>query len=157
MKGVYVLIIQLLDNQSLTLKSLGELTFEKGIWLYVGSATGTGSTNLENRLRRHFRQEKTIYWHIDYLLNPRVTLESAVWAESPSSFECKVADGLEREEMCATGPKGFGASDCKHRCFSHIFHCLRGERAKEIVQCVFIELGLQPRVTIDGSILNTVP
>jgi len=64
------------------IKSLGEILFEPGLWVYVGSAMGSGSTSLENRLGRHFRKEKTIYWHIDYLLDSDAKIIEAIWAES---------------------------------------------------------------------------
>ncbi|MHA1423757.1 MAG: DUF123 domain-containing protein [Candidatus Thorarchaeota archaeon] len=55
MRGVYTLIIDLKETLSFNLKSLGNLSFEKGTWIYIGSAMGNGSTSLENRIARHFR------------------------------------------------------------------------------------------------------
>jgi Uri superfamily endonuclease len=135
MKGVYVLVIQIHNDLTLEIKSLGNLRFEKGTWLYVGSAMGNSSTNLENRLLRHFRKKKTIYWHIDYLLSQEVFLHSAIWAESSHSLECQLAEGLENDMWCVPGPKGFGASDC---------------RVVEIAQNIFTSLGLEPKLTLDG-------
>jgi Uri superfamily endonuclease len=157
MKGVYVLVIQILKDLSLTIKSLGHLRFERGTWLYVGSAMGDGSTNLENRLLRHFRSKKTIYWHIDYLLSRKVTLQSAIWAKSSHSLECQLAKGFENDTMCVPGPKGFGASDCRNRCYSHIFRCLNDERVVENVQNIFVSLGLEPKLTLNGLLDRSVP
>ena len=44
MRGTYTLIIDLEADLSIRLKSLGDLFFEKGTWIYVGSAMGGGST-----------------------------------------------------------------------------------------------------------------
>jgi Uri superfamily endonuclease len=157
MKGVYVLVIQLPKDLSLVMKSHGTLKLERGTWLYVGSARGGGSTNLENRLLRHFRSKKTIYWHIDYLLSRQVTLQAAVWAESSHSLECQLAKSFEHHKMCVPGPRRFGASDCRSGCYSHIFRCLNDERAVEIAQNIFTNLGLEPKITIDGFLVSPVP
>jgi Uri superfamily endonuclease len=157
MKGVYVLIIHIPESQQLAIKSLGQLSLENGTWLYVGSAVGNGSTSLENRLKRHFRRQKVIHWHIDYLLNKRATVQSAVWAEGPSSFECEIAQALQNDKMFVPGPKGFGASDCKNKCISHIFRYLQDNLSLEKVQSIFIDLGLQPRTTYNDVTPDRIP
>ncbi|MHA1950564.1 MAG: DUF123 domain-containing protein [Candidatus Thorarchaeota archaeon] len=59
MKGAYVLIIEISETVDIQIQSLGNVSFQPGSWIYVGSAMGAGSTNLENRIKRHFRSEKT--------------------------------------------------------------------------------------------------
>ena len=61
-KGVYVLIIHLSQERDIVVGKLGELSFKKGYYAYVGSALG----GLEGRIKRHFRKEKKAHWHIDY-------------------------------------------------------------------------------------------
>jgi Uri superfamily endonuclease len=152
MKGVYVLIIQITTQQKILIKSLGEFQFKEGIWLYVGSAMGVGSTSLENRLARHFRKEKKIHWHIDVFLQDPAVLQAAIWAESVQPFECKVAQSIEKSEECISGPVGFGASDCMSLCTSHLFRCREGKKAQDIINRIFANFGLEPRITYDGSI-----
>ena len=152
MRGAYVLIIDLHENLSFRLKSLGDLSFDKGTWVYVGSAMGMGSTSLENRLRRHFRSEKTIHWHIDHLLDSGSNIRAAIWSESSSPVECEIAKNIDILEGINTGPKGFGASDCKQKCGTHLFHSEIGNGLEKKIQDVFKKLNLEPRITQDGSL-----
>ena len=121
MKGVYVLVIEVPEDRYYDIKAMGGFLFEKGIWLYVGSARGEGSTSLENRIRRHFRKEKRVHWHIDALLRHPTNLLAAIWAESTDSMECAVAQSIKGINEVVPGPKGFGASDCLNRCTTHLF------------------------------------
>lgn len=150
MRGAYVLIIDLKKDHSIHLKSLGELEFEKGTWIYIGSAMGNGSTNLENRLRRHFRSEKTIHWHIDHLLNSNSIIRSSVWSENARPVECEIAKSIENMEGIQKGPRGFGASDCKNKCWTHLYHTLIKEDIEEKIVTAFKNLDLNPKITNDG-------
>lgn len=150
MRGAYVLIIDLLENISFQLKSLGPVSFEKGTWIYIGSAMGNGSTSLENRIRRHFRKEKTIHWHIDHLLKSGSKIRCSIWSESPESVECDISKSIERMEHTFPGPKGFGASDCKNKCFTHLYYSKIEKNLEENIQSVFRRLNLEPRITLDG-------
>ncbi|MCJ7761950.1 hypothetical protein MUP38_00660, partial [Candidatus Bathyarchaeota archaeon] len=48
LKGVYVLIIRVDKDTGVNVGDLGKLTFEKGLYAYVGSA----QNNLEQRIKR---------------------------------------------------------------------------------------------------------
>jgi Uri superfamily endonuclease len=152
MRGVYVLIIQVPHNLPLRIKSLGEFVLKRGTWVYIGSAMGSGSTNLENRISRHFRKEKTIHWHIDALLQHSVNLQTSIWAESYQPMECKVVHSIENKKEFISGPAGFGASDCKNNCTSHLFQCLIDQKVKYLIKRIFVKLGLEPRITHDGLV-----
>jgi len=152
MRGAYVLIIDLCKNHSIHLKSLGDLKFEKGTWIYIGSAMGNGSTNLENRIRRHFHSEKTIHWHIDHLLNSDSNIRISVWAESSHPIECEIAKSIESLEGIQKGPRKFGASDCKNKCWTHLYRSTVGEDLERKIKAIFLNLQLTPRVTKDGNI-----
>lgn len=154
MKGAYVLIIDLNESLSFNLKSLGNLSFDKGTWIYVGSAMGMGSTNLENRIRRHFRSEKTIHWHIDHLLHSDSKIRASVWSECSSPAECEIAKSIDRMVDVNPGPRGFGASDCKQKCGTHLYQSKIGNGLEKKIQDVFRNLNLEPRITYDG-ILKT--
>ena len=113
MKGIYVLIIKIDRNISVDTGALGNLNFEKGLYAYVGSA----QNNLEARVERHLRPEKTKFWHIDYLLdNPRVKVLKVFYKRAGKPNECKIAKELAKE---GSPIRGFGSSDCK--CESHLF------------------------------------
>ncbi len=150
MKGAYILIIDIKEPVMVQIQSLGEVTFQPGKWVYVGSAMGNGSTNLENRIKRHFRSEKTVYWHIDHLLDQGVDLHKAFWTESPTHAECDIAQELESTGTFGVGPKQFGSSDCKRGCSAHIFRFQSDSGIDEAIETAFQNLGLKPSVTSDG-------
>jgi len=152
MRGAYTLIIDLKEDFSFSLKSLGNLTLEKGTWIYIGSAMGRGSTSLENRIRRHFRSEKTIHWHIDHLLKSNTRIRSAIWAESSSHIECDIAKSIEQMKNISPGPKGFGASDCKNKCRTHLYYSKVDTGLEKKIQGVFSKLTLTPRISKDGQL-----
>ena len=152
MKGAYVLIIDLSMNQSFQLKSLGPVSFERGTWIYIGSAMGNGSTSLENRIRRHFRTEKTIHWHIDHLLKLGANIRCSIWSESSEHAECDIAKNIEQVGNIYPGPKGFGASDCKNKCVTHLYRSKIEDDLEEIIQDIFKKLKLEPRITRDGNL-----
>ena len=150
MKGAYTLIIHVEQPVKVEIKSLGDVRFEPGLWIYVGSAMGESSTSLEHRIHRHFRIEKTIYWHIDYLLDADTKLLEAIWAESMKPVECDIAQSLENHEKYSPGPRGFGSSDCRMNCVAHIFHYNGDTQIQDSIIQVFRNLGLQPFTTKDG-------
>lgn len=135
-KGIYCLVF---ENPACTIRigALGDLAFESGWHIYVGSALGSGGLK---RLERHIALARDRHrhpkWHIDYLLTePRFMLTSAVFAVTTERLECPVANGLD-----GGGVPGFGCSDC--RCHSHLVH-RNGDPRGEIT-AVFRQLGLSP-------------
>ena len=113
MKGVYVLIIQVDKDADVNVGALGKLTFEKGLYAYVGSA----QTNLEKRIRRHFRKEKRKFWHVDYLLdNAAAKIAKVFFKNADKSEECETAKIINERGRAISG---FGCSDCN--CNSHLF------------------------------------
>src|SRR5437870_3599706 len=62
--GVYQLHIHLPKSARVKIGRLGVFLFPVGRYVYTGSALG----GLARRLARHQRREKTLHWHIDYLL-----------------------------------------------------------------------------------------
>ncbi len=111
MKGSYVLVIEVLDDLEIEVGRLGRIDFGKGFYMYVGSAMN----NLEKRIRRHLREEKKRFWHIDYLLE-HAEIKEVVCFESEKKQECVLAEYLKES---FDSIKGFGCSDCS--CKSHLF------------------------------------
>lgn len=108
-----MLIILMGRGGEIEVGSLGKLTFEKGLYAYVGSA----QNNLEKRIARHFRREKKIFWHIDYLLSDeRARIIKVLFKGAPKSEECRLAMALS---SLYRPVEGFGSSDCK--CPGHLF------------------------------------
>lgn len=113
-KGTYILIIELNDEGKIVVGSLGEITFGRGIYAYVGSAMGPGG--IVGRVLRHLRRSKKKFWHIDYLLD-RARIIMIIVLKSEERLECKIAEEMRRHRMEYI-PR-FGSSDC--RCPSHLF------------------------------------
>ncbi len=147
MKGVYALVIHIEKNLTTTIGALGEIKFQRGIWTYVGSATGTGSTNLENRIRRHFTDEKAVHWHIDYLLKTNAIPLRAIWAESDRAAECNLAGEMNKSPLFVAGPRGFGSSDCTKGCGTHVFRFTGLGKPEGSIQEILSDLGLNPFTT----------
>jgi len=112
-KGIYLLLISVNVNINVVIGALGSVNFEKGMYVYVGSA----QNSLEKRMARHFTGNKRKFWHIDYLLgNCTVKLLKAFFKETVKQEECKIAKKIGKTNIPI---KGFGSSDC--RCESHLF------------------------------------
>jgi Uri superfamily endonuclease len=109
-----VLIIQIDRDTDVNVGALGKLKFEKGLYAYVGSA----QTNLEQRIRRHFRKKKRKFWHIDYLLDSDAAKIAKVFSKHANkSEECETASIIGKRDGSIAC---FGCSDCN--CKSHLFH-----------------------------------
>ncbi len=115
MKGAYLLVVEVCQDTTVNIGSLGAIPFECGTYLYTGSAMG----GLEARIRRHFSDEKKVRWHIDHLLCS-AELTSSLLFESEERIECSLNSRVEA--MCPEGVPGFGCSDCS--CSTHL-HRLR--------------------------------
>ncbi len=106
----YQLLIDVPRPQRLTIGALGEFDFPAGCYVYTGSAR----RNFDARVARHLRKEKILRWHIDYLLTaPGVTVLDVRRATEP---ECKLNQNGGGEVLIP----GFGASDCRAGCGSHL-------------------------------------
>ena len=131
--GTYILLLELSKPATIEVGRLGRLSFDKGIYAYVGSAFGPGG--LAARLQRYTAGPRRTHWHIDYLLEHsevRTTLVST----SQERLECVWAQWL-RDRGLVLIP-GFGSSDC--RCQSHLFFVGDNARVEEIIQAAGCEL-----------------
>jgi Uri superfamily endonuclease len=106
MKGSYSLIIEAPDF--VEAGSLGKIEFNSNYLVYNGSAFGPGG--LEARISRHLADEKSLHWHIDYLLEGSDIRKILIFPGQ--DLECDLSREMD------SGVKGFGSSDCS--CFSHL-------------------------------------
>ncbi|MFO7991667.1 MAG: GIY-YIG nuclease family protein [Thermoplasmata archaeon] len=111
MKGIYLLVIELDHDEHIEVGSLGELEFQNGLYVYVGSA----QNGVESRVKRHLRDEKKKHWHIDYLLD-HAEISKVYALQGDKKDECATARYVN---YIATPVPDFGASDCS--CNSHLF------------------------------------
>jgi Uri superfamily endonuclease len=88
-RGSYLLILEIDNGMVLDIGSLGRFTFQKGYYLYVGSAM----KNLGVRIRRHLRKTKKQHWHIDYLTAHAGTI-IPLPVRSSQRDECEIAKAL---------------------------------------------------------------
>jgi Uri superfamily endonuclease len=119
----------------LTVGKLGKQNFPRGYYTYTGSALGKGSTSLKHRIARHLRKQKRKYWHIDYLLaDENVSVEAVIATETNKKLECKINSHIKGINGAEVPVKGFGASDCRKNCGSHLLYFPQIENADCLVQ-----------------------
>ena len=138
-KGIYALVF---SNRpcSLAIGSLGEVRFQGGWHLYIGSALGPGGLS---RVRRHLRlsraRDRPPRWHVDrLLLSPSFTLRHLVCGPGCRDLECALTAALGGQAV-----PSFGSSDCS--CRGHLF--FRSADPREEVMAAMSSLGLAPRST----------
>jgi len=129
-KGVYTLIVFLPSVLELEVGKLGTHKIPKGYYAYTGSAVGTGSSCLKNRISRHLLKEKRKFWHIDFLLaNKNATIVSIVVSHADRKIECIINNYIKENCKAKIPILGFGASDCRENCKSHLLYL--GKAASE--------------------------
>ena len=106
----YQIVIYLKRTCQIRVGALGSFTFQRGYYVYTGSA----KRNLQARLTRHCRKDKPLRWHIDYLTNLPET--HVVGCYRLVGDECS----LNQECQGSIPASGFGASDCKAGCGAHL-------------------------------------
>ena len=108
----YQLHIHLNENIEIEIGKLGKFTFPMGNYIYTGSA----KKNIDERIKRHqsSSSDKKLHWHIDYLLNDKNAKITEV--QKFDKEECALNQKTCGEIIIA----GFGSSDCKNKCKSHL-------------------------------------
>ncbi len=129
-KGTYALVLECKENKKIKVGKLGSLNFEKGYYVYVGSAMNS----LEKRIERHKRKEKKKHWHIDYLTtNKSFKIIDVFLKISDEKEECEVAEKVKA--LCNNFVKNFGSSDCN--CESHLFYFKSKEKMLDSLKKIF--------------------
>ncbi len=106
----YQLLIELQRPCRVRIGCLGAFAFPPGRYVYTGSAR----RNLESRVRRHLSRHKRLRWHIDYLLAAAGV--RVVRVRLSGAKECR----LNRRTCGRVLVPGFGSSDCRSGCGSHL-------------------------------------
>lgn len=135
-QGIYILEMLLPEEVKLEVGKLGTFELTPGYYYYIGSA----QKNLKARVSRHLSKEKTIRWHIDYLLEHAKILQAYVWP-AEKDLECTLGNYLERFPAALIPMKGFGASDCK--CISHLYYFSYRPNLANLIHSVKEEKSLQ--------------
>ncbi len=106
----YQLLIEVSQPLQCLIGCLGKFDFRVGRYVYTGSAR----RGLDSRIARHLRRQKTLRWHIDYLLDaPGVSVIEVLRSRRS---EC----ALNRAVFGRILAFGFGASDCCAGCGAHL-------------------------------------
>lgn len=133
-RGSYTLIIRVTTPTRVKMRKFGVLKVSEGYYAYTGSALGLGAASLRRRVARHFKKRKKKHWHIDHLLAKRaVCITAVVAALSNEDNECQIANLIGDIEGAATPIMGFGASDCKHTCKSHLTYLGQNNSLDKII------------------------
>ncbi len=141
LKGTYCILINLNQNSKMNVGKLGEINFQKGYYVYIGSALNS----LEGRIKRHLSSHKKLHWHVDYLLAHKNTeIVEVIYALNNDRMECKVAEEIADK---GSGIKNFGCSDCK--CPSHLFYFKKLNDLEKNCTDSFKNLGLTPQTYIN--------
>ncbi len=115
--GSYVLLIEIAEPVQIYVGALGKLDFEKGIYVYVGSALNGLYPRILRHIRTNANKTAKFHWHIDYLLSAEnVRLTRILTFISDKRLECRIAHGIANRAKPI--PK-FGSSDCK--CAGHLY------------------------------------
>ena len=116
--GCYSLIIALSRRERIRVGKFAVASFPAGTYIYTGSAF----RGLASRLRRHCRREKKRHWHIDHLLAAAgARIEKIVVYPPVPGQECRQNQRIARRPGATVILPGFGASDCRAGCASHLF------------------------------------
>lgn len=111
MKAVYLLFLNVKERKNIEIGALGQIEFEPGTYVYVGSAMNS----VEKRLERHFSYADNLYWHIDYLTAETNPFDYFILPEN-SEYEEWLAEKLQK--YCEP-IQSFGSSDSSQG--SHLF------------------------------------
>lgn len=110
---LYQLWIRLASPVRVAVGRFGVFDFPAGDYCYTGSAR----RNLLARLRRHCACEKRLRWHIDYLLAAKGA--AVLGVRTCAGDECALNAGQPGQVLM----RGFGSSDCRAGCGSHLKYC----------------------------------
>lgn len=112
-KGTYALLLRFDISRGVTFAGNAS-RLSPGWYVYAGSAYGPGGVGA--RLKRHFRQDKKLHWHVDQL----TIGADEIWALAfRDGSECEIVDRIRVAGLGETALPGFGSSDCTH-CEAHL-------------------------------------
>jgi len=137
-KGTYCLLINLEADLPIKIGKKGKMNFDKGCYVYVGSAMNS----LDGRIRRHLRNNKKLHSHVDYLLdNQKSSVFDVYLSDDGVKHECELANYI----ACAGKEvQGFGCSDCK--CNSHLVYFSNIVDAESACLNAFKKMGLELKI-----------
>ena len=145
-RGTYTLVISLSKEIRIEIGHLGIKSFPKGYYTYTGSAFGTGASSLKPRVSRHLRKTgKKNHFHIDFLLAHKdAAVTAVVAAPTDKEMECELNRFIKKQGGARIPIPGFGSSDCKRDCQSHLLYIGEEDVRKKIAKLYAEKLGFKP-------------
>jgi len=118
-RGIYSIGIRLEEPMEVNIR--GNLhRLESGTYVYTGSALGA-SSNLHTRIGRHLSGRKKRHWHIDQITSfKHASISFVVFSETEQKMECAVNKSIAASAQAEAPVPGFGSSDCRSGCRSHL-------------------------------------
>lgn len=117
--GCYSILVRVRTGITLTVGRLGRRMFPSGYYVY----TGRDARGVDSRIRRHLSKEKPYRWHIDYLTSAEgVKVLEAIVHRSQAEEECDVNQRICNLPGARILFQGFGSSDCRRGCGSHLVY-----------------------------------
>ncbi len=113
-RGSYVIVLHNVERSRIRVGALGEIGFEPGYYVYVGSGMG----GLDGRIKRHGMLKKKHRWHIDYIAPRPMKIVKSYPIRREDRIEGPLASRMNA--LCNGRVRGFGASDSAHA--SHLFY-----------------------------------
>jgi Uri superfamily endonuclease len=135
-KGTYSLILILENDQYIEIGKIGNYLFKKGYYAYNGSALGG-----LGRVRYHLKRNKNKRWHIDYLLEYAKVLEIII-SKDTKNHEHDISKILASVIDAEIPVVGFGSSDCKEKCPSHLIYFKKVPEIRNVYERVGLEYKL---------------
>ena len=117
--GLYVFLMRLIEPQTVQVGALGLFDFAAGWYLYTGRA----KKGLAKRVERHWSLKQTLRWHIDFLTTAPSSepVGAIVIPSSAGLSECYLNRMIGQKFGGQIPAPGFGASDCRQGCPSHLY------------------------------------
>ena len=136
LSGIYSLVLFVHCKTVLSVGALGSQIFPKGYYVYTGSAFNTGG--LKARIKHHINKknlESRNFWHVDFFLTHNHSEVIGVVAmQTAKKMECKINCYIKEEEAARVLVPGFGSSDCKKKCTSHLLFFSDRVKGKVLLQ-----------------------
>ncbi|RUM43074.1 MAG: GIY-YIG nuclease family protein [Desulfurobacterium sp.] len=112
-KGTYCILFEI-SILSFSVRSGKNFFLDGGVYIYVGSAFGSGG--LRKRISRHLKKEKKKHWHLDFISTDNSFKVLEIWVIEGKKVECSLANSISKTEKPIVD---FGSTDCN--CPSHLF------------------------------------
>jgi sugar fermentation stimulation protein len=113
-KGSYLLVLENPEDITVTVGKLGNIYFQKGWYVYVGSALRA----LDSRIKRHQKKRKKLFWHIDYIASTIMKVKKVYPIRRLDRIESELAHALEK--ISDGYIEHFGSTDAQDS--SHLFY-----------------------------------